>query len=312
MEKTVLVVIPAEERHKEKLERAGKGCRFVYASPQTATEEMIEAADVIIGNVKPDRLHAPERLQWLQLNSAGADAYVKPGILRNTTMLTSATGAYGKAVAEHSFAMLLMLQKKLNLYRDAQKKNEWSDFGTVTSITDSIVLVVGLGDIGLHFARLASVLGAHVIGLKRSMGPCPEGVHELHTMDELDNLLPKADVVASFVPSTATTYHMYTKERLMTMKDTAIFLNSGRGDAVASEVLYEALSKGWIASAGIDVTEPEPLPADSPLWQLPNLMMTPHISGQFHLPETFERIVDIAAANLEAYLKGEPIKNRIQ
>ena len=99
---------------------------------------------------------------------------------RSTTMLISATGAYGKAVAEHSFAMLLMLQKKLNLYRDAQKKNEWSDFGTVTSITDSIVLVVGLGDIGLHFARLASALGAHVIGLKRSMGPCPEGVHELH------------------------------------------------------------------------------------------------------------------------------------
>ncbi len=81
MEKTVLVVIPAEERHKEKLERAGKGCRFVYETPQTATEEMIEAADVIIGNVKPDRLHAPERLQWLQLNSAGTDAYVKPGIL---------------------------------------------------------------------------------------------------------------------------------------------------------------------------------------------------------------------------------------
>ena len=79
--KTVLVVIPTEERHKEKLERAGKGCRFVYASPQTASEEMIEAADAIIGNVKPDRLHAPERLQWLQLNSAGADAYVKPGIL---------------------------------------------------------------------------------------------------------------------------------------------------------------------------------------------------------------------------------------
>ena len=140
MEKTVLVVIPAEERHKEKLERAGKGCRFVYETPQTATEEMIEAADVIIGNVKPDRLHEPERLQWLQLNSAGADAYVKPGVLRSTTMLTSATGAYGKAVAEHSFAMLLMLQKKLNLYRDAQTKNEWSDFGTVTSITDATVL----------------------------------------------------------------------------------------------------------------------------------------------------------------------------
>ena len=312
MEQTVLVVMPVQERHKEKLERAGKGCRFVYATPETATKAMIESADIIIGNVKTDRLHAPERLKWLQLNSAGADAYVKPGLLKDTTMLTSATGAYGKAVAEHTFAMLLMLQKKLHLYRDAQKQSKWSDFGTVVSITDATVLVVGLGDIGLHFARLCSALGAHVIGLKRSMGACPEGVHELHTMDEMDDLLPKADVIASFVPSTPTTHHMYTKERFRAMKETAIFLNSGRGDAVASEVLYEALLEGMIASAGIDVTEPEPLPADSPLWQLPNLMLTPHISGQFHLPETFERIVDIAATNLSAYLSGKSLKNRIQ
>lgn len=158
MEKTVLVVIPAEERHKEKLKRAGKGCRFVYETPQTATEEMIEAADVIIGNVKPDRLHEPERLQWLQLNSAGADAYVKPGILRSTTMLTSATGAYGKAVAEHSFAMLLMLQKKLNLYQRRPDKDRMERFWYSHIHTDATVLVVGLGDIGLHFARLASAL----------------------------------------------------------------------------------------------------------------------------------------------------------
>ena len=195
--------------------------------------------------------------------------------------------------------------------KDYEKSFELTRRNNLVAVITDGTAVLGLGDIGLHFARLASALGARVIGLKRSMGPCPEGVHEVHTMDELDNLLPKVDVVASLVPSTATTYHMYTKERLMAMKDTAIFLNSGRGDAVASEVLYEALSEGWIASAGIDVTEPEPLPADSPLWQLPNLMMTPHISGQFHLPETFERIVDIAAANLEAYLKGENLRNRI-
>ena len=98
------------------------------------------------------------------------------------------------------------------------------------------MLVVGLGDIGLHFARLASTLGAHVIGLKRSMGPCPEGVHELHTMDELDEWLPKVDVVASFVPSTVATHHMYTKERLMAMKDDCHLLKQRKRRRSGSEV----------------------------------------------------------------------------
>lgn len=309
MTRNILVVIPVQERHKNKLEKAGEGCAFVYSTPKDVTEAMIADAEIIIGNVPAVKIRASEKLEWLQLNSAGADNYIQPGILNDRTILTNATGAYSKAVAEHMFAMMLMLQKKLHLYRDAQAKAVWTDEGTVVSVADATVLVVGLGDIGLHFARMAKALGAYTIGVKRRMSECPEGVDELYTTDRLDEVLPRADVIVSFLPGTKATYHIYTAERFGLMKEQAIFLNGGRGNAVDSNVLYEVLSNHQIGAAGIDVTEPEPLPSDHPLWQLPNVMITPHISGQYHLPETFERIVNISAANLSAYLKGDPLRN---
>ncbi len=307
--KHVLVVLPVERRHREKLERAGSGCEFVYTDGSDPNEQQLASANIIIGNVPAHSLAAAKELEWLQLNSAGADPYIQPGVLPEGVYLTNATGAYGKAVSEHAFAMTLMLQKKLHLYRDAQRRSDWTDAGTVVSMADAVVLVVGLGDIGLRYARLAKAMGAYVIGIRRRPGACPDGVDELYSPEKLDELLPRADVVASFLPGTAGTGHLYTAQRFAAMKNSAIFINCGRGSAVDGEVLREALEQGKIAAAGVDVTDPEPLPADSPLWQLDNLMITPHISGQFHLPETFERIVDIAAENLSAYCAGEPLKN---
>ncbi|MGF0033530.1 D-2-hydroxyacid dehydrogenase [Bariatricus sp. SGI.154] len=307
--KRVLVVLPVQERHKEKLEKAGEGCIFTYSPVKEVTEDMIAEAEIIIGNAPAAKIGASDRLELLQLNSAGADQYIKPGILSDKTILTNATGAYSKAVAEHMFAMMFMLQKKLHLYRDAQAKAQWTDEGTVCSITDATVLVVGLGDIGLHFARMAKALGAYTIGVKRRISECPEGVDELYTTDQLDEVLPRADVIVSFLPGTKATYHIYTKERFALMKKNALFLNGGRGNAVDADVLYEVLGGHQIAAAGIDVTEPEPLPSEHPLWSLANVMITPHISGQYHLPETFERVVDISAENLSAYLNDRPLRN---
>ena len=245
----------------------------------------------------------------MQLNSAGAEQYVRPGVLAPKTKLTNSTGAYSKAVAEHGAAMLFMMQKKLYLYRDAQKRHEWADFGTVTSITDATVLVVGLGDIGRHFAGIVKALGAHVIGVKRRPGEKPDCVDELYTMEMLDEVLPRADVVFSVLPGTPAATHLYTAERFELMKPDAIFINCGRGAAVENSVLYDALKNGRIASAAIDVSEVEPLPPDSPLWTLDNLMITPHVSGYYHLPHTLECIVDIAAENLARFMRGEELIN---
>ena len=309
--KHILVVTPFLEKHRKQLAQAAPGCEFIYCQPWEVTAERLTETDILIGNVKPAQIGAPERLKWVQLASSGADAYVKPGVLRPGTKLTCSTGAYSKAVAEHAFAMTLMLQKKLHLYRDNQSRAAWRDMGDVTSIADSAVAVIGLGEIGTHYARMAKALGAYVIGVRRRPGPGPESVDEVYTMEALDEILSRADVVMSVLPETELTHHLYTKERFERMKPTAVFINVGRGGAVASETLCEALSDGQIAAAGVDVTELEPLPGDSPLWTLPNLMITPHISGDFHLPETLDRVADIAAENLAAYLKGEELRNQV-
>ena len=309
MEKTVLCLLPVEERHRQKLEAAGAGCRFVYATESSVTKEEIHNAEIILGIPPVELMNAPEKLEVLQSRYAGVDPYLKPGVLHEKTILLNSTGAYSQAVAEHGLACTLALIKKLHLYRDAQKQNNWTDFGTVTSLLGATVLVVGLGDIGCYYATLAKALGAFVIGVKRRPSAKPDCVDELYTMEALEDVLPRADVIFSVLPGTDATCHLYTDGHFARMKKTAVFINCGRGSAVASDVLYRALSEGVIACAAVDVTEPEPLPAESPLWQLDNLLLTPHISGQNHLPATFERVVDIAADNLRRYLAGEELRN---
>ena len=121
--KTVLVLLPVREEHKQILERAGEGCRFVYERFQTVTEEQVQQAQIIIGCADPKQIHGSEKLEWLQLHSVGADPYLVPGVLGPKTVLTNSTGAYGKAVSEQALALTLMMQKKLYLYRDNQRKN---------------------------------------------------------------------------------------------------------------------------------------------------------------------------------------------
>ena len=307
--KKILVVLPVSEGQKERLEEfADKSC-FTYTSYKKATKKMAEEADIIIGNIDPDLLEYAKNLEWLQLNSAGADAYVKKGVLPEEVVLTNATGAYGPGVAEHMLAVLFSIQKKLHLYRDNQNQCEWQDEGEVMSLRGGCALIVGLGDIGLYFARLLRNLGYRVIGIKRRPGQVPQGVDELYTMEHLDELLPEADVIFSVLPETKATKNIFNAKRFREMKNSAVFLNAGRGSAVNTEDLCQALIAGEIYGAGLDVTDPEPLPSQHKLWNMKNVVITPHISGDFHHPATLYRIVDIAAGNLKRYCAGEPLMN---
>lgn len=307
--KKILVVLPVSEGQKERLEEfADKSC-FTYTSYKKATKKMAEEADIIIGNIDPDLLEYAKNLEWLQLNSAGADAYVKKGVLPEEVVLTNATGAYGPGVAEHMLAVLFSIQKKLHLYRDNQNQCEWQDEGEVMSLRGGCALIVGLGDIGLYFARLLRNFGYRVIGIKRRPGQVPQGVDELYTMEHLDELLPEADVIFSVLPETKATKNIFNAKRFREMKNSAVFLNAGRGSAVNTEDLCQALIAGEIYGAGLDVTDPEPLPSQHKLWNMKNVVITPHISGDFHHPATLYRIVDIAVGNLKRYCAGEPLMN---
>lgn len=310
--KKILTVIPVTEQQKERLEAAAPGAEFVYTDIACVTQEQVQSANVILGNVPAKLIQASEKLEWMHLNSAGSDPYVAEGVLRKDTLLTSSSGAYGKAVSEHMFAMLLAMQKKLHLYRDDQKEHLWGDEGEVTSIADATVLILGAGDIGKHFARMAHALGAYVIGVKRTPGTCPECMDELHLMNELKELLPKADAVVSFLPSTEETRGIFNQELFALMKKGSFFVNGGRGDLVCTEDLCDALESAHLAGAALDVTSPEPLPKDSRLWDIPNAFVTPHISGFYHLPETLRNVVYICTENVRRYANGEELRNIIK
>ena len=307
--KTILIAMNMEEKDLESLRKIAPDCRIAYKGWDDVTEEEVSEASVIIGNVPAGMIHASKKLELLQLFSAGADPYLASGTLAESTVLCNATGAYGQAVSEHAFALTVMLIKKLHLYRSSQMRKTWEDHGMVTSLADATVLVVGLGDIGLCYARQVKALGARVIGVKRRAGDCPDGVDELVLTEDIDTVLPRADVVMSVLPSTKDTVHFFTAERFALMKNSAVFINCGRGNAVAGDVLLHALRSGQIASGAVDVTETEPLPADSPLWEQENLMITPHVAGNFHMVSTYEGIVDIALRNVNHWQKGESLEN---
>ncbi len=170
------------------------------------------------------------------------------------------------------------------------------------------MLVLGAGDIGGHFATLCRSMGAHVRGIKRHPLVYPIVFEDMDGMDALPERLAEADIVASFMPSTPETRGLANAEFFAAMKPGAFFANGGRGDLVVADDLVAALESGHLAGAAVDVTDPEPLPATSPLWDAPNMLITPHVSGWFHLAATLNNVVDIAAENLRHLQAGETLR----
>lgn len=308
-ERKILVTIPFTENQRDKVKSAAGNLLVEFVPAGEVTRQQLSEAEIIIGNQEPGVLKEAKNLKWLQLNSAGANLYCGPGILSEETVLTNATGAYEITVSENMMAYTLALFKRLPEYHENQRQHLWHDQGNVTSAWGATVVILGLGNIGLGYARRMKAMGSYIIGVKRNIGEVPEGVDELHTLEELPECLRRADVVANILPETPETIHLLGKEQFAMMKNTAFVVNAGRGSAVDSQALCEALKAGEIAGAALDVTEPEPLPEAHPLWDAPNLILTPHVAGDFHIPVTLELIADICAENLRNYLSGKPMKN---
>ena len=309
--KRVLVTLPVTDDEREAFVRLveGAGGTVAFTPADQVSEGDVRDVSIILGNVPARTLHASDTLEWLQASSAGYEHYLGKGTLAAGTMLTNATGAYGQAVSEHMLASLLCLMKKLHLYRDNQRDSQWYDEGPVTSLVGATVLVMGAGDIGTSFARLASVLGAHVWGVRRRAGECQAPFERMFALGEVFEALPQVDVVASVLPSSPETRYLANEAFFAAMKEGSYFVNAGRGDLVDSQALVDALESGHIAGAALDVTKPEPLPANHPLWKQDNALITPHVAGFWHLEATRQNVVRIATQNLTAYLAGQPLRN---
>ena len=305
----ILVVMPVNEAHKELLKSVAGDLSIDYIPAANVTKEDVDAASIIVGNVSPSLIKGSTNLKLMQLNSAGTDGYTAEGVLPEGAVLTNATGAYGLAISEHMIGALLMVMKKFDQYRIDQVNHVWTDHGSVPSIFGSRTLVVGLGDIGKEFAVRMNALGSSVDAIKRIPSDKPDYIDNIYKMDDLYDQLEKADIVATCLPGTPETYKLFNAEAFSHMKDGAFFVNIGRGNAVDSDALCEALNSGKLGGATVDVTDPEPLPADHPLWDAKNLLITPHVSGGYHLQATHDKIIQIAAKNITHYLKGEEFEN---
>ena len=315
MQKKILVCLPLREEQKQALLQAAPEAELRFTTLEAVTAEEVLWADAILGNVPVELIRKNDHLEWFQSNAAGPNVYLAPGVLPEPCVVTNATGAYGLAISEWMLAMWMGLAKELFLYRDRQNRSAWEPTGnTVRSIFGARVLCVGMGDIGSNFARRAHALGAQVVGVRRTVHPetpCPEYCLRVVPQSALDEELPQADVVALSLPGTPETEHLFNKERLARCKTGAILLNVGRGSVVDHDALYDAVHSGQLYGAALDVTEPEPLPADHPLWREPNVFITPHVSGGFSLPRTLDNIADIFVHNLKNYAAGRPLDNQV-
>ena len=301
--KKVYVNIRSGEATKERFEAISPEYEFVY-------KEDLDA-EVVIGHVPPSRLKEFKNLKWVQAPAVGIDEYIKKGVLADGVILTNAADVHSIEVAEHALAAVLMMVKKIHLYHNDQKKHFWTDEGMVKQISRLKVCIVGLGNIGKHLAKQLKALGVYVIGVKRTMIDKPEYVDELYTDQNLKEAISDADVVVSVIPGNRDNEGLFTMDVFKAMRFDAVFINVGRGNLYQEEDLIRALKEKFIAGACIDVFAREPLPEDSPLWDIENLVITPHIAGSYHLQDAITRLENLAEENLRRYIKGEPLKNVI-
>ncbi len=286
----------------EKLQQKFPQCSFVVG------ENHSENSEVIWGNIDPKKLIGHKNLRWMQTSSAGVDSYLD-GCFPAHATLTNSTGAYSLAIAEYMVAVHLALYKKLPLYRDAQAQRSWQSLGVVRSMQSCTVLILGMGDIGSEYAKRVKALGAYVIGVRRTDARKPDYVDEVYLTESIPELLPRADVLALALPGTAKTSKLINSDSIALMKNDAVIINVGRGNAIDTDALYNALNDGKLGGAALDVTDPEPLPKDNKLWDLSNVLITPHVSGGFHMQETVDEIYNIFEANLTRYILGQELVN---
>lgn len=279
---------------------------FLNIAKDLTQTEHIEEAEIIFGEPTHEELERAKELKWVQMTWAGADRYLER--FPENVILTTASGAFGETIAEHALAMLFALCRRLPAY---SRENHWQDLGCEKSISGATALIFGAGDIGTAIAKRLKSMGVCTIGVCRDLRKHREGFDIRTNLENAAAFLPETDFVLCALPHNKETAGYFNEERLRLMKDDAVLINVGRGSFVKTEALTELLLQGKFFGVGLDVTNPEPLTQDHPLWTMANVIVTPHVAGVGigHLKSTEERIWSICAENLNNYLQNLPLRN---
>lgn len=301
----LLVGVPSDTA--AALEAKSPGVEFVRASNLVEAQSLARNADAVIGACTPGILEAGKSIRWVQVLSAGVEGCVAiPAIRERKILVTNMQRILGPVIAEHVTAMMLSLTRGLNAFIPAQRERAWrrdAAAGRMQVVAGKTMLVVGLGGIGTEIAERGHALGMRVIAIRASGRRGPEFVSYVGLPDELLKLAAEADVVVNATPLTPETTDLFDAEFFGKMKPTAYFINIGRGKSVVTADLVDALSNETIAGAALDVTEPEPLPSDHPLWRLPNVIITPHVSSASDLGISAR--LEVVEENVGRYTRGE-------
>lgn len=286
------------------------------ADEEEAIAELADA-DAAFGTMNPRLLAAAPKLRWLQAPAAAPPAgYYFPELIAHPAQVTNFREIYNDHISVHIVSMMLSFVKHLHLYRDQQRDRIWQPLRgegyNEIFLPEATALIVGVGGIGAETARICSALGMRVVGVdaRWEAEGVEEHVDEMHGPDELDNLLPLADFVILTVPHTPQTEGMFDSGKFNLMKNSAIFINIGRGMTTRLDDLNNALRSGQIGGAGLDVYEIEPLPKDHPLWDAPNTILTPHVAAEEgkHLSE---RRYEVISDNMRRFAEGSSLRNLV-
>jgi phosphoglycerate dehydrogenase-like enzyme len=269
-------------------------------------------AEVAFSGNNPRRvrqlLDATPKLRWYHTVSAGVENMPLPELAERGIVLTNNSGSYDIQIAEHLLAFVFAASRQLHRYRDQQRATEWKE-RTHQELRDATIVVFGMGSIGGEIARLASAVGMRVIGVRRKAAPPGPGIDRVVAADRLADVVGEADYLGIAAPLTSATRGAISREVISRMKPTAWIMNIARGAIVDEPAMIEALQAKRIGGAALDVFETEPLPPESPLWKLENVIITPHNSGAS--PRAGERTLALFAENLRRYKAGEPLVNRV-
>ncbi|MDP2858605.1 MAG: D-2-hydroxyacid dehydrogenase [Bacillota bacterium] len=281
-----------------------------FLMPEEAVERIQEFSALMTMDRKlPDGLLSRAKaLEWVHIQSHGFYKVLTPELRAHPATVTNARGAHPESVSEHIFAMLLALMRHLRDYTRLQQEHRWERI-TMDTLYEKTLCIIGVGNIGSAVARRAKGFGMRVIGVDIAPVVC-ESVDELVGPREMDAAIARSDVVAVCVPYNDDTAGMFCRRRMQMLKHGAYLVNIARGGIVDEVTLREMLDERRIAGAGFDVFETEPLPADSPLWDAPNLVLLPHTASQTELSR--RRLKEIAVENIRRYLAGEPLLNVVK